>query len=106
MAQGLLSVVPPGIEGWAGNAEPPAEGGNHAVFARVGEQVGGTLRAIGGRARMRLTHGVLPGGWLLVTPQPYHQGVIVQAILRQTVKLDWPVRNHVLSLVLPGEELS
>ena len=75
MEQRLLGAVAPGVEGGAGNAGGAAEGGDDTVVTGVSEQVAGPLHALGRRARMSMTHAVLPGGWAMLTPQPYHQGV-------------------------------
>ena len=63
--QDLASLVAPGVEGRAGNVMLSAELGHDAIISVMGEQESCPLCSLVGRARMRLTHWVLPG-WLVV----------------------------------------
>lgn len=54
-------LVAPGIEGLPWNLGLPAQLRDHAVFALVCQHPGRPLRPLSGRAKMRLTHRVLPG---------------------------------------------
>ena len=69
--QGVVSLVTPGVEGGARNVKVTGEGRHEAVLAATSEHGGGALNALVRRARMGMTHGVLPGGELVVTRQRY-----------------------------------
>jgi hypothetical protein len=75
LEQSVVGLMAPGVESGAGDTNGATEGSDDTILTSVGEKIAGALHALSGRARMRQTHVVLPGSWLVLTPQPYHQGV-------------------------------
>src|SRR5438477_6696182 len=86
--QSLASPLLPGMQGLARDLHAATQRGDDPILSLVGQQVAGAGGPLGRCARMCMNHWFLPGGAVVVTHPPYHQGCFLHAM--NTKLSTWP----------------